>query len=169
MCATAHRSVARSPKHVPAQPDARGCNRCPRGRSCSNNAGIGGGVPLTLQGAAGRVPGGEVLTEAQRSIMYAANWERNMSINLQAQVTLSQLLLPSLMRHGEGRIVNVASTEGQPGHSTAVDTICSRKYVAHPRLGCRLAGCLAAGMGATIFNSACELLHTRRSRLPVQF
>lgn len=35
-----------------------------------------------------------------------------MSINLQAQVTLSQLLLPSLMRRGEGRIVNVASTEG---------------------------------------------------------
>ena len=44
--------------------------------------------------------------------MYSTNWERNMSINLQAQVTLSQLLLPSLMRRGEGRIVNVASTEG---------------------------------------------------------
>ena len=44
--------------------------------------------------------------------MYSSNWERNMSINLQAQVTLSQLLLPSLMRRGEGRIVNVASTEG---------------------------------------------------------
>ena len=71
-------------------------------------------MPLTLQGAAGRVPPrGEALTEEQRSAMFAANWERNMSINLQAQVTLAQLLLPSLMRHGEGRIVNVASTEGE--------------------------------------------------------
>ena len=52
------------------------------------------------------------MTEAQHRALYTSNWERNMSINLQAQVTLSQLLLPSLMRRGEGRIVNVASTEG---------------------------------------------------------
>lgn len=76
----------------------------------SNNAGIGGGVPLTLQGMPSR--GDNDLTEAQRMALYTANWERNMSVNLQAQVTLSQLLLPSLVRHGEGRIVNVASTEG---------------------------------------------------------
>ena len=67
-------------------------------------------MPLTLQGMPSRED--NELTEAQRMALYTANWERNVSINLQAQVTLSQLLLPSLMRRGEGRIVNVASTEG---------------------------------------------------------
>ena len=67
-------------------------------------------MPLTLQGM--RPRGGNDLTESQRAALYTANWERNISVNLKAQVTLSQLLLPSLMRYGEGRIVNVASTEG---------------------------------------------------------
>ena len=76
-----------------------------------NNAGIGGSVPLTQQGTPRRVSL-EGVEEPERRELYAANWQRNFSINLEAQVTLSQLLLPSLMRNGEGRIVNIASVDG---------------------------------------------------------
>ncbi len=43
---------------------------------------------------------------------YAAQWERALAVNLGAQVHLIRGCLEQLARHGEGRIVNVASTEG---------------------------------------------------------
>ena len=43
---------------------------------------------------------------------YEAVWERTLAINLTAQVTLIRACLPHLLRHGAGRVVNIASTEG---------------------------------------------------------
>jgi 3-oxoacyl-[acyl-carrier protein] reductase len=43
---------------------------------------------------------------------YAAVWERALAINLSAQVHLIRACLDQLTRNGEGRIVNIASTEG---------------------------------------------------------
>src|SRR5439155_5691671 len=43
---------------------------------------------------------------------YEAAWARTLAINLTAQVNLIRACLPHLARHGEGRIVNIASTEG---------------------------------------------------------
>jgi 3-oxoacyl-[acyl-carrier protein] reductase len=39
-------------------------------------------------------------------------WSRTLEINLHAQVRLIRAFLPQLSRRGEGRIVNIASTEG---------------------------------------------------------
>ncbi len=43
---------------------------------------------------------------------YEAMWHRSLSINLTAQVHLIRACLPHLVREGQGRIVNIASTEG---------------------------------------------------------
>jgi 3-oxoacyl-[acyl-carrier protein] reductase len=43
---------------------------------------------------------------------YAANWERTIAVNLRAQADLIRACLDQLTRNGEGRIVNIASTEG---------------------------------------------------------
>jgi 3-oxoacyl-[acyl-carrier protein] reductase len=43
---------------------------------------------------------------------YEAAWSRTLTINLHAQVRLIRAFLPQLSRRGEGRIVNIASTEG---------------------------------------------------------
>jgi 3-oxoacyl-[acyl-carrier protein] reductase len=43
---------------------------------------------------------------------YPALWERALAINLSAQVHLIRACLEELRRNGDGRIVNIASTEG---------------------------------------------------------
>ena len=43
---------------------------------------------------------------------YAAVWERAFAINLSAQMHLIRACLDQLTRNGDGRIVNIASTEG---------------------------------------------------------
>ena len=43
---------------------------------------------------------------------FPAQWERALAINLGAQVHLIRACLDQLTRNGEGRIVNIASTEG---------------------------------------------------------
>jgi 3-oxoacyl-[acyl-carrier protein] reductase len=43
---------------------------------------------------------------------YAAQWERVLAINLGAQAHLVRACLEQLLRNGDGRIVNIASTEG---------------------------------------------------------
>ena len=52
---------------------------------------------------------GRVPVEAEG---YEAVWARTLAVNLTAQVTLIRACLPHLLRHGAGRIVNIASTEG---------------------------------------------------------
>jgi 3-oxoacyl-[acyl-carrier protein] reductase len=58
-----------------------------------NNAGVSGRVPIEGEG-------------------YESAWARTFAINLTAQVHLIRACLPHLLRHGHGRIVNIASTEG---------------------------------------------------------
>jgi 3-oxoacyl-[acyl-carrier protein] reductase len=43
---------------------------------------------------------------------YPEQWERTLAINLSAQVHLIRACLDQLRRNGDGRIVNIASTEG---------------------------------------------------------
>jgi 3-oxoacyl-[acyl-carrier protein] reductase len=63
-----------------------------------NNAGIQGFCPL------------EVDDE-----IFEKTWALQLSVNLTALVRLSRAFLPSLKRNREGRIVNIASTEGLGG------------------------------------------------------
>jgi len=58
-----------------------------------NNAGVAAGGPLESEG-------------------YEEQWERSLRINLTAQMRLIRLCLADLTREGQGRVVNVASTEG---------------------------------------------------------
>jgi 3-oxoacyl-[acyl-carrier protein] reductase len=46
---------------------------------------------------------------------YVAEWEKAIAVNLTAQMHMIRACLPDLQRRGEGRIVNVASTEGLLG------------------------------------------------------
>ena len=43
---------------------------------------------------------------------YEAAWETTLDVNLRGHTRLIRACLPHLMRNGEGRIVNIASTEG---------------------------------------------------------
>ena len=43
---------------------------------------------------------------------FESNWERSLDVLLKAQVRLIRTALPQLERSGEGRIINIASTEG---------------------------------------------------------
>ena len=61
-----------------------------------NNAGIAIGVSL----------------EGANDEDYEASWSRTFDVLLTAQVRLVRACLPHLMRRGEGRIINIASTEG---------------------------------------------------------
>ena len=58
-----------------------------------NNAGVSLPAPVDVDG-------------------YEAAWDTTLAVNLTAHTTLIRACLPHLRRHGQGRIVNVASTEG---------------------------------------------------------
>jgi 3-oxoacyl-[acyl-carrier protein] reductase len=60
-----------------------------------NNAGVSGRVPIEGEG-------------------YEAAWARTFAINLTAQVHLIRACLPHLLRHGHGRIVNIATAGISP-------------------------------------------------------
>ncbi len=46
------------------------------------------------------------------SVAYEEAWERSMSVMLTAQIRLVRACFPHLRRSGEGRVVNIASSEG---------------------------------------------------------
>ncbi len=58
-----------------------------------NNAGVSLPAPIDIDG-------------------YEEAWASTLAVNLTAHTTLIRACLPHLRRHGQGRIVNVASTEG---------------------------------------------------------
>lgn len=58
-----------------------------------NNAGVSMGIPIDSEN-------------------YDAAWDMTLDVNLHAYTRLIRACLPHLMRNGEGRIVNIASTEG---------------------------------------------------------
>jgi 3-oxoacyl-[acyl-carrier protein] reductase len=49
--------------------------------------------------------------ELQDDDEFESNWARTLDVNLTAHIRLVRLALPHLMAHGEGRVVNIASTE----------------------------------------------------------
>ncbi len=68
-----------------------------------------GGLDILVNNA-GIVAGGPVSADD-----YEATWQRSMDILLTAHVRIIRAALPLLERSGEGRIVNIASTEGIGG------------------------------------------------------
>ena len=74
-------------------------------------------LPERIRGELGRVDilvnnaGAAVFAGAQ-SDDFEAQWERAFAVNLTAQTRLIRAFLPDLLRDREGRIVNIASTEG---------------------------------------------------------
>jgi 3-oxoacyl-[acyl-carrier protein] reductase len=60
-----------------------------------------------LVNAAGVAAGGEIDTQG-----YVDDWHRALDVNLTAMLHTVRACLPDLTRRGQGRIVNVASTEG---------------------------------------------------------
>jgi len=89
-----------------------------------NNAGIS--VPAPIDGAD-----------------FEAGWERTIAVNLTAHTTTIRACLPHLTRHGEGRIVNVSSTEGVGGSAYISPYTASK----HGVIG--LSRSLAVELGAT--------------------
>ena len=54
-------------------------------------------------------------------------WQQMLSVNLTGTMICSQAVLPSMLKSGWGRIVNVASTAGQIGYSY-VSAYCAAKH-----------------------------------------
>jgi 3-oxoacyl-[acyl-carrier protein] reductase len=68
-----------------------------------------GGVDILINNAGVSIPAsaGEASDEE-----FDEAWERTIAVNLTAQALLVRAALPYLRQHGEGRVVNIASTEG---------------------------------------------------------
>lgn len=66
-----------------------------------------GGVDLLVNNAGVSLPNSAFQPEDE----FEANWARTVDINLTAHARLIRLALPFLAQSGEGRIVNIASTE----------------------------------------------------------
>jgi 3-oxoacyl-[acyl-carrier protein] reductase len=70
-------------------------------------AGHFGGIDILINNA-----GVALATSAfQDEDTYEENWERTLAVNLTAHSRLIRACLPHLMKSGEGRVVNIASTE----------------------------------------------------------
>jgi len=61
---------------------------------------------------AGIVIGASLARDEQSDEEYEAAWARTLDVLLTAHVRLVRACLPQLSRNGEGRIINIASTEG---------------------------------------------------------
>jgi 3-oxoacyl-[acyl-carrier protein] reductase len=68
-----------------------------------------GGIDILINNAGVSIPAsaGEASDDE-----FDAAWERTIAVNLTAQALLVRAALPYLRQHGEGRVVNIASTEG---------------------------------------------------------
>ncbi len=65
-----------------------------------------GGLDILVNNA------GVSLPSPYESEDFEAQWEKTLAVNLTAHARLVRAALPHLRRHGEGRVVNIASTEG---------------------------------------------------------
>ena len=68
-----------------------------------------GGIDILINNAGVSIPAsaGEASDDE-----FDAAWQRTIAVNLTAQALLVRAALPYLRQHGEGRVVNIASTEG---------------------------------------------------------
>jgi 3-oxoacyl-[acyl-carrier protein] reductase len=78
-------------------------------------------------------------------------WERTIGVNLRAQTLLIRACLPDLRRNGDGRVINIASTEGLGA------TAYNSPYVAAKHGVIGLTRALAVELGSTgvTFNCVC--------------
>jgi len=121
-----------------------------------NNAGVAIGAPFESEG-------------------YEAEWHRALEILLTAHVRLIRACLPSLRRNGDGRIINISSTEGlgaQPG--TSPYTVAKHGVIGLTRslavelgktgvtVNCVCPGPIATGMTAPIPDEAKARFARRR-------
>jgi 3-oxoacyl-[acyl-carrier protein] reductase len=98
-----------------------------------NNAGIAIGAPF------------------QQAESYLEAWERTFDVDLTAHVLMIQACLPDLMRNGDGRVVNIASTEGLGA------TAGNSPYVAakHGVIGLTRGLAVELGRTGVTFNCVC--------------
>jgi 3-oxoacyl-[acyl-carrier protein] reductase len=82
---------------------------------------------------------------------YLDAWQRTFDVDLTAHVLLIQACLPDLQRNGEGRVVNIASTEGLGA------TAYNSPYVAakHGVIGLTRALAVELGRTGVTFNCIC--------------
>jgi 3-oxoacyl-[acyl-carrier protein] reductase len=82
---------------------------------------------------------------------YGAVWDRTLAVNLTAQVAMVRACLADLLRDGQGRIVNVASTEGLgAGPRTSPYTVSK-----HGVVGLTRALAVDLGRGGVTANCVC--------------
>jgi 3-oxoacyl-[acyl-carrier protein] reductase len=85
-----------------------------------------------VRGALGRVDivvnnAGVSLPVAVDDAGYESIWEQTLAVNLTAHVRLVRACLADLRRHGQGRVVNIASTEGL-GASSHISPYTTSKH-----------------------------------------
>ncbi len=97
-----------------------------------NNAGVSLPAPITAEN-------------------FEAQWEKTFAINLTAHARLIRAALPHLQAHGEGRVVNIASTEGL-GAQPYVATYTASK---HGVVGLTRAMAVELGHTGVTFNCIC--------------
>ena len=82
---------------------------------------------------------------------YEAEWEQTFAVNLTAHVRLIRAALPHLEKHGAGRVVNIASTEGV-GAQPFVSAYTASK---HGVIGLTRAMAVELGQKGVTFNCIC--------------
>jgi 3-oxoacyl-[acyl-carrier protein] reductase len=82
---------------------------------------------------------------------YLQAWDRTLAVNLTAHVLLIQACLPDLMRNGDGRVVNIASTEAL-GASAGQSPYTAAK---HGVVGLTRALAVELGRTGVTFNCVC--------------
>jgi 3-oxoacyl-[acyl-carrier protein] reductase len=106
---------------------------------------------------------------------YETSWQQALDVNLNAQVRLIRAFLPDLLRNGEGRIVNIASTEGLGATAAASPYTASKHGVVGltralavelgregVTVNCICPGPIRTGMTAVIPDAAKEKFARRR-------
>ena len=82
---------------------------------------------------------------------FEATWEQTLAVNLTAHARLIRAALPHLQRHGAGRVVNIASTEGV-GAQPFVSAYTASK---HGVVGLTRAMAVELGKTGVTFNCVC--------------
>ncbi|MBW2271329.1 MAG: SDR family oxidoreductase [Deltaproteobacteria bacterium] len=82
---------------------------------------------------------------------YEADWDLTLAVNLTAHVRLIRAALPQLERNGDGRVVNIASTEGV-GAQPFVSNYTAAK---HGVVGLTRAMAVEVGQRGVTFNCVC--------------
>ncbi|MDP6980273.1 MAG: SDR family NAD(P)-dependent oxidoreductase [Myxococcota bacterium] len=82
---------------------------------------------------------------------FEAQWEKTLAINLTSHARLIRAALPHLQKHGEGRVVNIASTEGLGAQPYVAAYTASK----HGVVGLTRAMAVELGHTGVTFNCIC--------------